>query len=276
MDGILLVDKPAGPTSHDIVQRVRRILGEDRIGHAGTLDPPATGLLVMAVGKATKILSFMEEHDKSYDFTIRFGRVTDTDDATGAVLRETDTSGLTRASVAAELDRFRGEIEQVPPRYSSIKVGGQRLHKLARQGKEVVPPTRRVRIHALDLVEWRSPLAEFRMSCSKGTYVRAIARDLGASVERLRRTASGPFRIGDAVAADASRSSMEEAMLPSDAGLLHLGEARLSTEEARAFGYGQPVPSSMPEGFVRVYVGPRFAGVGATDGNQLRPRKVLA
>lgn len=278
MDGILLIDKPAGPTSHDVVERVRTALGTRRVGHAGTLDPPASGLLVLGVGKALKLLEFMEGHDKEYEFTVLFGRATDTDDATGRTLREADASALARGAVESALARFRGEIDQVPPRYSAVKVGGKRLHEEARKGREVAAPARKVTVHLLELHAWEPPRAEMRLVCSKGTYVRAIARDLGealgvgACVERLRRTVSGPFRVADAAAPEGDLSAV---LLPPDAGLPGLPEVRLSTEDGRRFEQGQRVQRRAPAGLVRVYVGPRFTGVGESDGSGVRPRKVL-
>ncbi|MHC4605391.1 MAG: tRNA pseudouridine(55) synthase TruB [Planctomycetota bacterium] len=282
MDGLLLVDKPEGPTSHDVVEHARHLLDEERIGHAGTLDPPAGGLLVLAVGRALKILQFMEDHDKEYDFTVRFGVVTDTDDATGRVLREADPSGLDRAKVEAVLDRFRGKITQVPPRYSAIKKDGKRLHRAARRGEEVRADPRTVHVHSLDLVEWSPPCARFHAACSKGTYVRAIARDLGealgvgASVESLRRTASGPFRVEDAIDLDRPRREIEQAFLPADAGLGSLLRVKLSKKEAQHFAHGQKIEKPCRKGLARVYDGENFVGVGESDGATLKPRKVLA
>lgn len=281
MDGILLVDKPAGPTSHDVVARARTILGETKIGHAGTLDPPATGLLVLALGRALRILRYMEGHEKEYEFSLRFGRATDTDDASGGTLHETDASGLERPVVEAALERFRGEIRQQPPRVSAVKVGGRRLHEAARRGEALEAPPRTVRIHDLALRTWSPPLAEFRMRCSKGTYVRSLARDLGevlgvgACVERLRRLVSGPFRVEDSLPPDRPREEFERALLPMDAGLLHLAEARLTTEESELVRQGRPVPRCAAVGGMRLYVGPRFLGVGESDGTSIRPRTVL-
>lgn len=281
MNGILLVDKPPGPTSHDAVEKVRRALGERRIGHAGTLDPPAEGLLVLAVGKAVKVLQYMEDHDKEYEFTVRFGRATDTDDMTGKVLREVDPSGLDRGAVEHALERFRDEISQVPPRYSSVKVDGKRMHRAARRGETLKAPARRVRVRRLELVKWDPPTAALTALCSKGTYVRALARDLGealgigACVEHLRRLASGPFRVEDAVPLDLPPGELKAALLPVDAGILHLESVRLSEEDARAFSHGRVVRTRSKEGLVRVYSGEYFIGVAESDGDLLRPRKVL-
>jgi len=281
MDGILLIDKPAGPTSHDIVKGARTILQEEKIGHAGTLDPAAEGLLVLAVGKALKIIQFMGEHDKVYDFTVRFGRVTDTDDATGRVLSEADATGLTREEVEKSLAPFRGEFEQRPPKFSAIKVGGRRMHEAARSGEELDAPARRVTVHELDLTEWNPPLASMTVHCSKGTYVRSLARDIGealgvgGSVEGLSRTASGPFRREDGVPPGSAREEFEKALLPMDSGLMHLAEIRIATREGHRFSQGQFLERRIAKGVVRVYVGPRFIGVGESDGKTLRPRKVL-
>ena len=189
MDGILLVDKPRGKTSHDVVAAVRRERGERRVGHAGTLDPLATGLLVLGLGKALRLLEFLQADDKEYEFEVRLGELTETDDADGA------PSGTGPVPAPAELEaalaRFRGEILQRPPRYSAVKVEGKRLYREARAGREVEAPERKVRVDELVLRSYEPPIARFRVKGSKGLYVRSIARDLGGHVTALRRTARG-------------------------------------------------------------------------------------
>ena len=261
MDGILLVDKPQGKTSHDVVDAVRRDLQERSVGHAGTLDPLATGLLVLGVGKATRLLEYMQ-YDKTYEAEVQLGILTETDDADGPKIGERPV--LSRAELEAATATMLGEIVQKPPRYSAVKVGGRKLYDYARKGKEVDAPERRVRIDELTLVSYDAPRAKFRIKGSKGLYIRSIARDLGGHVTALRRTACGPFRIEDA----------GPELLPMDVALMHLPELRLTTEELHRFETGRSVDRSV-DGIVRVYCGPRFVGIGEKGESGLKPRKVI-
>src|SRR6185436_5191662 len=195
MDGILLVDKPQGKTSHDVVDMVRRDLRERSVGHAGTLDPLATELLVLGVGKATRILEYMQ-YDKTYEVEIQLGMLTETDDVDGARIEERPVPS--RAELEAAAAKMVGEISQKPPKYSAVKVAGRKLYEYARQGREVEAPERTVRVDELSLLSYEPPRARFRVRGSKGLYVRSIARDLGGHVTALRRTACGPFGVEDA------------------------------------------------------------------------------
>ena len=202
--GLFLIDKPAGPTSHDVVQRLRRWTGIRRVGHGGTLDPMATGLLPIFVGRATRLIEYLGEHPKHYRATVRLGVSTDTDDAEGAVVAEAPVPDLSAAQIEQALGAFRGTIEQVPPAFSAVKVGGVTAHRAARRGDPVEIAPREVTIHALTMGDWRSPLLDLEMTVSTGTYVRAIARDLGAQlgcgghVIEMRRTGIGPVRVEQA------------------------------------------------------------------------------
>ena len=202
--GFLLVDKPVGPTSHDVVDAARRALRTRKIGHAGTLDPFASGLLILAVGKMTKEVSKFVGLDKSYDATLRLGATSDTMDRTGKVERK-DCAPVSRETFALALEGFRGAIDQVPPMYSAKKVGGKKLYELAREGKEIERKPVRVTIHELELVEYAWPVAKIRTRVSSGTYIRALADDIGkalgcgAYLEELRRTRIGSFDVKDAV-----------------------------------------------------------------------------
>lgn len=223
MDGILIIDKPAGITSHDVVARVRRALKTRRVGHTGTLDPFATGVMVVLVGKATRLAQFLDKDEKEYDANVRFGFETETGDVTGS---RTPDSGLRNEDVAAMLDKvdwvtvlqkFRGEIQQVPPMYSAKKVDGKKLYELARKGIEIERNAVTVSIHKLEIVasEFRTPYTalRIRVACSAGTYIRTLAEDigravgLGAHLTELRRTMAGRFAIGDAVSLDELMSS---------------------------------------------------------------------
>jgi tRNA pseudouridine55 synthase len=200
--GFVVVDKPAGITSHDVVSRVRRILGTRKVGHTGTLDPFATGVLPVAVNDGTKAIPFLDEGIKCYEALIQLGVATDTLDMTGTVQREGDFSTVTGQQLLDVFERFTGPILQIPPMYSAIKQGGQPLYKLARQGQEVERQPRPVDIHAIELLSVALPFVSIKVTCSRGTYVRTLADDIGtalgcgAALKELRRTASGLFEIG--------------------------------------------------------------------------------
>jgi len=203
--GFLLVDKPVGPTSHDVVDAARRALRTRKIGHAGTLDPFASGLLILAVGAKTKEISQFVGLDKAYEATLRLGAASDTMDRTGVITEHKDCSAVSRETFEKSLEGFRGGIDQVPPMYSAKKVGGKKLYELARAGETIERKPVRVTIHALELVEYAWPIAKIRTRVSSGTYIRALADDIGkalgcgAYLEDLRRTEIGPYKVGDGV-----------------------------------------------------------------------------
>ena len=214
MDGVLNINKPPGMTSHDVVARLRRLLNEKKVGHTGTLDPDATGVLPVCLGKATKIIQFLPEGEKGYEGTITLGVVTDTLDAEGKVLSVSDSSNVKLADIKSVFSNFSGAMEQIPPMVSAVKVQGTRLYKLARQGKTVSRKPRKIHIYELELLDTRrstsdSPAAktelDFRVLCSRGTYVRVLASDIGdalgcgAHLSRLVRTKSGVFNLKDSV-----------------------------------------------------------------------------
>lgn len=205
--GLVVVDKPAGPTSHDVVARVRRLAGTRKVGHAGTLDPMATGVLVLGVGRATRLLGHLTLTRKRYDATLRLGVATSTDDAEGEPVSTADASGLDEAAVRAALEGFVGELDQVPTAVSAIKVDGRRAHERVRAGEQVDLAARRVTVHELTVHRVRTGErceVDLSLECSSGTYVRAIARDLGRQLgvgghlTALRRTAVGPFGVQEA------------------------------------------------------------------------------
>ena len=209
----MVIDKPAGITSHDVVSRVRRILGTRKVGHTGTLDPFATGVLPVAVNDGTKVIPFLDEGVKCYEAVMQLGVVTDTLDMTGALIREADWLAITREDIESVLKRFTGRLSQIPPMYSAIKRDGQALYKLARQGQVVERHARDIDIHSLELLSFTPPFVGFRVVCSRGTYVRALADDMGeilgcgGALKALRRIASGPFEISSSV----SLEGLEEA-----------------------------------------------------------------
>jgi tRNA pseudouridine55 synthase len=221
---VLVVDKPAGPTSHDIVDRVRRIFHIRKVGHGGTLDPMATGVLILLIGRATKLSNLFLGSDKTYEGTMRLGVATDSHDATGNVTAERDCSGVTREALEEVMARFRGDQMQTPPMVSAIKVGGVPLYKRARSGQTVEREPRLIHVYEFSLGHFALPEADFQLRCTKGTYVRTICADVGealgcgAHLLRLRRTRAGELTIADAVpAADLTnwtRDDLARRLLP--------------------------------------------------------------
>jgi tRNA pseudouridine55 synthase len=255
VDGLVVVDKPTGCTSHDVVGRLRRVYGQRRVGHAGTLDPGATGVLLVGLGRATRLLRFLQETSKSYHATVVFGVATDSLDASGAVLDRV-TMHLTRGQIAAAAAGFVGTSEQVPPMVSAIKIGGRRLHELARRGVEVERPPRRVHIDRFtieDFTDGPYPEAGITVDCSTGTYVRSLAADLGAALggcahlRDLRRLRVGSFTIADAHPLEHIEADPRSVMLtPADA-LRGMSRVTVAGEEARAVCHGVVfAPAALP------------------------------
>ncbi len=205
MDGIVIVDKPQGWTSQDVTAKLRGVFQTRRIGHGGTLDPMATGVLPVFAGRATRGVEFFEHAQKTYETVLQLGITTDTEDITGTVLEEKPVN-ITSEQVEAVLSRFRGEIQQIPPMYSAIKIGGKKLYELARQGKEVERSPRAITVYTLDLLGMESSTLRLRVHCSKGTYIRTLCKDIGAALgcggcmAALRRTAAGDYTQEDAIA----------------------------------------------------------------------------
>jgi tRNA pseudouridine55 synthase len=205
LDGILLIDKPRDHTSHDVVARLRGKLRMRKIGHAGTLDPMATGLLIMLVGRATRVSQYLISLDKEYEGTIELGKTTDSQDADGQVMETRPVPALAEADVRAPMQGFLGDQYQIPPMFSAIKIGGVALYKKARKGEEIEREPRFIRVMAWELLRFASPHIDFRLRCSKGTYVRTLAHDLGAKLgcgahlSALRRTATDRFNVSEAM-----------------------------------------------------------------------------
>lgn len=257
--GFLLVDKPAGLTSHDVVVRLRRALSARRVGHAGTLDKPARGLLLVAVGGATRLLRFLSEVDKSYRGTVVFGVSTDTDDSTGRVLAET-ACNFGSAELEEGIAGLTGVIFQRPPDISAVQVGGERLYRRARRGEAVSAPFRQVVISRLEVVEFlggHRPQAVIEMDCSKGTYVRAVARDLGerlgcgAHLSGLVRLRIGRFTLDTATPLErltemAAAGEIHRVMLPPEAAVEDWPQVRLDEEGAAAVRKGTPLAAALP------------------------------
>ncbi len=246
-EGILNVDKPAGITSHDVVDQVRRLAGTRRVGHAGTLDPLATGVLLLCLGRATRLVAFLVGRPKVYETRLRLGQATTTYDAEGEVTAEAPAD-LTETSILAALPPFRGPIQQVPPMYSAVKRAGQPLYRLARQGLEVTRAARPVTVYELHLVAWEPPWLDLRVICSAGTYIRSLAHDLGqllgcgAHVAALRRTAVGDFTVAEAWSlASLTADTWARALAPADRAVAHLNRVDLTAAESQAVLNGQRI-----------------------------------
>lgn len=291
LSGILLVDKPEGPTSHDVIDRVRRATGERRVGHAGTLDPMATGLLVVLVGPATRLAPYLTSAEKTYEATICFGSATDTDDADGESVREAATPPDTFDPARAQdlLDGMLGDSMQRPPAYSAIKVGGQVAHRVARGGESLEIEARPIRVLDATLLSADAETGEWqvRFRVSKGTYIRALARDLGeaaggaAHLSALRRTESGRFTVDSAVSlddvaragAEGSVSSLFADPLDAFAGL-----PLVTAQDAEVLaGRPLPLPAGITEGLVAVAVsGDRLGALYRVAGERMVPEVVIA
>jgi len=290
--GVLNIDKPGGMTSHDVVARVRRLSRQRRVGHAGTLDPMATGVLVVCLGRATRIIEYLTGTSKAYRATVRLGVVTDTWDAEGAVVATHPCEAVRQGDVEQELDAFRGEIEQTPPMYSALKRDGQPLYKLARQGVTVERAPRRIILYRVDLVAWTPPTLTLDVVCSKGTYVRALAHDLGqalgvgAHLAALRRTAVGAFTVDDAVTLDTLEAEGEDKAwhrhaVPLHRALAHLPAITVDADAIRCLRYGQAIPLTIEtrESLVCAYDGARELVAVLCPGDEpgvWRPQKVLS
>lgn len=288
--GLLNLYKPPGPTSHDLVAWVRRGTGVKKVGHAGTLDPAAAGVLVLCLGPATRLSEYLMGSPKRYAARVHFGVETDTYDAEGAITAQ-DSRPVTRAAIEAALERFRGEIAQVPPMHSAIKRGGRKLYDLARAGQVVERVGRAVTISRLVLTAWEPPVAALEIDCSPGTYIRSLAHDLGqvvgvgAHLAALERTASGSFAAADAVPWEVFRAAMEagtwaEHLIPPDRALAAYPALQLDAEGAAAVLNGRLIaapPGTGGHDLARAYdPAGRFIAVLERRGPSWKPHKVFA
>ena len=260
MNGIVIIDKPQGWTSQDVVSKLRGVLHTKRIGHGGTLDPMATGVLPVFVGRATRAVEFFEHAEKTYEATLRLGITTDTEDITGTVLEETPVS-VTREALEAALEAFRGDILQIPPMYSAIKINGQKLVDLARKGRQVERKPRPVTIFELTLLDFDGNTARLRVRCSKGTYIRTLCKDIGEKLgcggcmEALRRTAAGAYGIEEAIPlAQLAESETPETFLrPVDTMFTHYPAVTLTANQEKRCRNGNCFSMELPEGTYRAY-----------------------
>ena len=277
VSGAVVIDKRAGCTSHDVVDEVRRVLGTRKVGHAGTLDPDATGVLVLGVGRGTKLLEYVTGSAKSYSGEVVFGAETSTLDSSGEVTATHDMGDLQLDAVRTVARSFVGEIEQVPPMVSAVRVGGRRLHELAREGVEVERRARLVTVHRFDVEETRDPLVfSVEVDCTSGTYIRTLAADLGnalgggAHLQNLRRTAIGSIRVADAEPLD------DFTLRPLDVLVAGMPTVQVDDEIARRVSHGQSLGPSAGAGLVAIK-GPdaQLLAVYEIRDGELRPAKVL-
>lgn len=285
ISGVLPVDKPSGWTSHDVVARIRHVANQRQVGHAGTLDPLATGLLVLVLGQATRLVPYLTDTEKVYRAEIVLGATTPTDDAEADPTPQADASGLTRDQIERGLLQFRGEIDQVPPAYAAVRRNGERSYVLARKGIAVETLPRQVIIHGIDVEEWSPPRLCVTVRCGPGTYIRSLARDLGAALHvggyllSLRRLASGRLRVRDASPLDHLRDleRLHAAVLPADTAVLDLPCSVLEDNQARAVRHGQAVRLlDAPRGMLRLYDrGGRFIALAECEDGQVKPRRVF-
>lgn len=288
--GVILLDKPLHMSSNHALQKVKRLFDAQKAGHTGSLDPLATGMLPICLGEATKISAFLLDADKTYRFKCQLGSRTATADAEGEVIESRPFEHITLDDVKNVLPRFTGDIEQIPPMYSALKKDGQRLYELARQGLEVERKPRPVTIYRLEILDFQQGELELEVQCSKGTYVRTLAEDIGqalgcgAYVSQLRRLTVGPYS-GDMVSleqleklADQGFEALDAELLDLDSGIIDWPEVRLDADSAFYVKQGQPVQVSRAptEGWVRIYDDQGFLGLGEImDDGRVAPRRMM-
>ncbi len=292
IDGILLLDKPAGITSNNVLQNIRRLYRAYRAGHTGSLDRPATGILPLCFGEATKISPYLLDSDKSYIAVAKLGIVTDTKDSEGKILEIRQIPKFNKRRLEKVIAQFIGDIEQVPPMYSALKINGQRLYKLAYQGLNVERKQRHVTIHCIDLLHFDEDSFKIRVRCSKGTYIRTLIEDIGkllgcgAHVNTLRRLSIGPFNETQTVSMETIKrlsekgdAALDKLLLSADSALEHLAELNLIEEAVYCLRLGQAVsvPEAPAEGLLRIYDHNRaFIGTGVIlDDGRVAPKRLF-
>ncbi len=285
-EGLLNIDKPTGMTSHDVVGRVRRVAGLRRVGHTGTLDPLATGVLVVCLGRATRLVEYVVGRPKTYEAVVKLGESTNTYDSDGEVTQERPLpADLSVEALEQALDPFRGEISQIPPMYSAIKKDGQPLYKLARQGKVIERPPRQVTVYELSQLNWVEDTLTLRVTCSAGTYIRSIAHDLGealgcgAHLTALRRTAVGQFTADNAVKLDdLTPENVADYLTPADTAVTHMPHIDLDDARLTDLRHGRPIPrieADPDEELVCVYDNGRFMGLVIKNDGRWKAHKLF-
>ena len=281
---VLPVDKPAGPTSHDIVARARRVLGTKRVGHTGTLDPFASGLLLLCVNNATRIAEYLTDLGKTYRAVASFDGATTTDDCTGDFISTSqDWQSIPESAVIDAFEKQRGTILQMPSKFSAKKIGGERAYDIARRGGEVDLSPVEVTVYDIRVTDMRMPLVTFEVDCSSGTYVRAIARDVGEALgtgghlKELRRIAIGSFDVSSAVDIEtATDRDVDERAVPVLDAIPHMQQLAITEEQERAIRFGQQVLMNAPAGTVVLEREGELVAIAVSDGERLKPKKVFA
>ena len=283
IDGFINLNKPAGMTSHDAVNLLRKIFSTRKVGHAGTLDPQARGVLPVAINRATKFIEYLTDCDKSYRAEIFFGLSTDSGDLDGKIIARAENFLMpTIDELRAALKNFVGEIEQVPPKFSAIKIHGRKAYELARKNFDFEMPVRRVKIFRLELIALNENSATIEIDCGKGTYVRSLAIDLGerlnlpATLKNLTRLKVGGFELKNSLTFDEIKKFGAGCLVPIENCLEHLSTFELDEKRIRAFMNGLPTTTSAPdEKFLRVFSGGKFLGVGRIERGELRSSKII-
>lgn len=287
--GILVIDKPKGMTSRRAVDVVARLVKPAKAGHAGTLDPMATGVLVVCIGKATRLIGYVQEQAKTYEARFRLGETSDTDDATGNVTKQEVESIPELSAIESGLEQFVGCIQQVPPKFSAVHIDGQRAYKLARKGDDVELKPREVEVHRIELQRYKYPELDVRIECGSGTYIRSIGRDLGerldcgALMSRLRRTAIGPFRIEDAASPDdLSADNLDDHLLPPLRAVAHRPQVTCTKADLNDLSHGRRFPlraepPTVDQPIIVVTPSGELAAIAEVvdDGQRLAPRQVF-
>lgn len=295
MNGVININKPEGWTSQDVCAKLRSRLHIKKIGHTGTLDPMATGVLPVCIGKATRIIEYYDGDYKSYRAAMKLGMTSDTLDITGELSETTDYSNINEKAVREAFNAYTGMVEQIPPKYSALKINGKRAYELAREGKEFELNTRTVEIlkNEISCMNLEKGIIEFDVTCSKGTYIRSIIDDIGRSLgcgavmTALERTGSGYFKIEDSVGieelCDMSDSEIAEFIIPMEETLINLGKIELNDNRVTAFINGNEsysagytvVQEPFFKNYYRVYNGAAFIGIGSVENSDLKPQKVI-
>lgn len=278
MDGFINVYKEKGQTSHDVVNRVRKIFATRKVGHTGTLDPNATGVLPIAVNNATKVIEYMEHDDKTYVAELILGIVTDTEDIWGNILEENFVN-VTKDEIEDVIKSFIGKQKQVPPMYSALKVNGKKLYELAREGKVIERETREIEIFSIEEIEIIENKISFKVHCSKGTYIRTLCKDIGkklgcgAAMSALKRVQAGGFTIDNAVKLSELEKDKEKYVLDLEIPLKKFSVIELNDEEGRKYINGIKLKTDMPDGMYRVYIEGKLYGVCKVRDNVIRSEK---
>ena len=282
MDGLILINKQKGFTSHDVVNVIRKKLNTKKVGHTGTLDPNATGVLPILVGKATKISKYLMEHDKTYIATIKLGEKTDTGDNEGQVIEEKSIpADLKKEDINNALQNFFGKQKQVPPMYSAIKINGKKLYEYAREGKEVKLEAREIEIYKIELLEYQNNKIKFEVECSKGTYIRTLCEDIAKKLgtvgymEELQRTKVNNFRIEDSILLDdITLENAEKNMIKIEEVFKEKETIELDNKKLELFLNGVKLTYNLPNSIYRIYNNEQFIGIGVIE-NKLLKRDIV-